>query len=262
MKNVKLTLILIFCLLLNAGYSQIEFSVGYSHTKPKYPSFTSFTNSMVSYYGQFSENIIQEVEPYYNSGSLHYEAGFQLLFMELLFSYNRVNTCTSIKYTTGDRRQFDITQNCFNTVAGFGYGNEYFGIFATGGFCSGVVRVDSYFVYPDGTINNGYYYGLNGKYRSYTTIQGVGGLHVYLTAKKFGLFARAEWLAGDNSSDLNDPHYMYVLKGSLDNSYLPQEYEDFEYEPFGEDDQVVKSDLKGFRLTVGIRFHILSDEWN
>lgn len=262
MKRVRLILISLLFLFASAGHSQIEFSVGYSHMKPKYPTFTKFTNSIAQYYSQFPVNIVQEVEPYYTSGSLHYEAGFQLLFTELLFSYNRVRTGTSIKYTTGSRRQFDISQNCFNTIMGLGYGNHYFGIFAIGGICSGVVRVDSYFVYPDGTINNGYLYGLNGKYSGYTTIQGVGGIHAYLTAKYVGVFARAEWLTGDSSSDLYDSHYLYVLKGSMDNAYLPQEYEDFHYEPFGDDDQVVKSDLKGFRLTVGIRFHILSDEWN
>lgn len=262
MNSSKSFLILIFSMLTMLGFSQVEFSVGYSLTKPKYPTFTNFTNSMVEYYGKFPENILEEVEPFDNSGSLHYEVGFQLMIIELLFGYNRVETGTSIKYTTGDSRRFDISQNCFNTTIGLGYGNEYFGVFATGGICSGVVHVDSYFVYPDGTINNGYQYQLNGKYRGYTTIQGVGGIHAYLTAKHFGIFARAEWLTGDNSSDLNDPHYMYVLKGSMDHAYLPQEFEDFEYEPFGDENQVVKSDLKGMRFTIGVRFHIIKNEWD
>ncbi len=220
--------------------------------------FTSgFKLSPTAYYSpfvsfrKFSDDYNKVNEPYLKKelGNLSLMTGYTCTFSFTInglyssLNYDRLHSETRAIFNNGNKRIFDFTTKVISTDIGYFYHSPKNEICLAAGLGAVTNVMRAYRKFEDGTVS---YTGaglLSGEYQNIGVLFTIQGGYTRIISKRLGLFAQGK---------------MFFAKGEILNTSLISHQGDLELKLV--QDQPVKSDIKGYGLTVGINIRLINYE--
>ncbi|MBU1720552.1 MAG: hypothetical protein KKA07_15925, partial [Bacteroidetes bacterium] len=224
MKRLLIAIIAAFFALNSFG--QLSLTAGPQYFDIRHPSFDEFRYSLNHYLQDRTVKPLGEFKPAIGT---YVGMNVAVMFMFLDFSYNRTLHTSSVSYTGGQSRDFELMFRSFETSMGFGYRKKNFGIWGCFGFMTGGARLATWFVYPDGTKEYGPAHQLNGVYWEAVSLKTSLGIKLAVPMGKFaGLLIKADWLGKNGRMfDFWDNDNARILGSQARLTYIPVDYEGY-----------------------------------
>jgi len=235
----------------------ISFAGGASFISPKYLTFQYFIDSYNLYHKEYLQSKLNYLP---TSVGEYLNASFHGNHLTVDLGYQAFNMSSNAIFINGDSRNFDFRVRTMDLLMGGGFSKKNLGIWAFGGLYFGLMKMDSYYKYNDGTVSFGLDKFLNGQFSNgmsgYTlgiksSIPVYKYISILLKVEKVTAFRgslRYNALEDRNTSrqalgayiPTDFYHYKDIITS---NSYLPEEYQ-------------TRTDLEGFKYTIGLQIDI------
>ncbi|MES2589132.1 MAG: hypothetical protein V4622_09135 [Bacteroidota bacterium] len=267
MKKTVLTLIIFMSL--NNPHAQLELVTGYSRWAFKSPSFNNFNTN---YNNVVSSTNTETLDKFSAINKMFFELGVGLTGIDVRASYSPINTTSSATFMNGEKRIFNINGSLWQWEIGARKVTEqgYFGIY-TGMAVTGFnTRMDSYYVYADGTKSYGNDKFINASFEEGGAAMilacrfGVGTKNVKLIGSFGYIGVLSKWANGNGGIDLKDNfHTMFIYGTKFGTNYLIEQYSQANQDINANAGNLpnVKSEFLGWYLRLGLEIDLFRNNY-
>ena len=237
--------------LTRAQNSALTLGIGYStFLFGKYQTFQQFTDSSLSYYGNFITSTDKNFRP--ASGSA-YILSYNSRYFYSAFGIQHHASDFTFDYANGNARRMELSFNETYMSMGFGPGMKKFGAWFRTGFNYTGTTMKGVYIYSNGVESLGQEKFINGVYRCHDLKLHYGAHFRLQLHDGLGVFADVQRLTKFGNSVLKDKHMYQFTVYSKEG--IPTDIAGYmaDSENYG-DERFVRSDYRGFSFTLGLQY--------